>query len=81
MHLGLPPQRGGILAGAQSALSTLPVTVMGNTGLSMSPAAHGKRPSTGKGESARRETVRFYPFLLTEMLAFVQRKTFHVSAA
>lgn len=60
MRLGLPPQWGGILGGAHSALSTLLVT--GNTDLSISPAAHGKRkPSIGKGE--REETERICMFL------------------
>lgn len=62
MRLGLPPQRGGILGGAHSALSALLVT--GNTDLSISPAAHGKRkPSIGKGEREEKERLCMFLFI------------------
>lgn len=53
---------GGILVVAHSALSTLLVT--GNTDLSISPAAHGKRkPSIGKGERKEKERICMFLFI------------------
>lgn len=81
---GLQPRGGGILVGAHRARPLHPLQAPRDGGYKPLhvPSDPGERRSLGKGERGERERICTFLFIceFTEMLAFVQRKTFHVSA-